>query len=106
MDALIIIWNALQSAINSIFQFLMSCADAFFFWLPADPFTNAINDFTFFCANNSQALGWLNWFFPVPLLVSVLALLVSCMAAWVGYLITIHVFDWLRGVKQTVNPGG
>lgn len=106
MDILQTIWDGLSGVLGSVMSFLMQCAGVFFFWLPDDPFADAIAQFEAFCSVNGQALGWLNWFFPVQLLVSVLALLAAAAASWIGYLIAMQVFDWIRGVKQTINPGG
>lgn len=106
MDVMTTVWDFLVGIINALFNFLGGVLSTFFFWLPADPFSDYWGFVSSFAEANATAISWLNWFVPVQLFSAVFGVVLSCLLAWIGYMLCTHVFDWVKRIKQTINPGG
>lgn len=48
-------------------------------WLPGDPFTDAVSNFSALASASSTGLGWLNWFYPFGDMAGVMALLITAV---------------------------
>lgn len=48
-------------------------------WLPDDPFTGFIGNFSAFASASSTGLGWLNWFYPFSDMAGVMAVLITAV---------------------------
>ena len=48
-------------------------------WLPDDPFTGLVDNFSALASASSTGLGWLNWFYPFSDMAGVMALLITAV---------------------------
>ena len=62
----------ISEALGAIATFLTS-------WLPDDPFTGLIDDFSALASASSTGLGWLNWFYPFGDMAGVMSVLISAV---------------------------
>lgn len=74
---------------NELFS---SFADSVIAILPLSPFKAIINSWSV----NSEWLSYLNWFFPVG---GVLTILAAWLSAYVLYLLASIVLRWIKAVK-------
>ena len=48
-------------------------------WLPNDPFTDFVGNFSALATASSTGLGWLNWFYPFGDMARVMAALITAV---------------------------
>lgn len=101
MDILQTVWKWIVESINALFSFLGDGLGHVFFWLPDSPFAPFISSIS-----SSTGISWLNWFIDVSLFVTVFNLLIAALLCWVGYMLVCHLVEWVRTIKQTINPMG
>lgn len=106
LDVLQVVFDFIVSAFNAVLELLGDAVGVVFFWLPEDPFTSYFADLEAIAAANITAIRWLNWFVPVPQFAAVFSVVLACTLVWVAYMCLYHVMDWIKTIKQTINPGG
>ena len=106
MDILNSIWEFFTECFSAVFDFLKGTLGVVFFWLPDDPFSAYWPQLESFAQANITAIKWLNWFVPVPAFATVFSLVLSALLVWITYMCMTHVMDWIKTIKQTINPGG
>lgn len=87
------IMSLVVQAINAVFSLL-------FFWLPDDPFLDAISSVQSAIASAGQGVTWLAWFIDIEFFAGCVWAIISCLLAWGVYKIAVHVF---RTVARAVE---
>ena len=106
MDVLQSLWDFLSGLFDSFLDVLGTAVSTIFFWLPDDPFSEVWPQLEAFAQANVTAIRWLNWLVPVPAFATVFSAVLAAMLVWVAYMCMTHVMDWIKTIKQTINPGG
>lgn len=65
--------------LSMLSQVLGSIAGFLTGWLPDDPFTEAVSNFSALTSASNTGLGWLNWFYPFGDMAGVMALLITAV---------------------------
>lgn len=74
----------LNTILTYIASFFSSAFSVLFFWLPNDFLMPYINSIDLSSSPIVKGLQWLNWFAPIDLIITILAIITPIVMVWLG----------------------